>query len=473
MDRYRRYVAGDCVGGGIDLGDLRGAQPRFERIDCVDCGTRPECDCTRARNPGRVAVSIGPGGCFPPPPPCAGEPRVPYCPPCPPRAVPRAVPAPRRDDPMETAQAVREIAQEVLPLIVPLLTQQAVGRDRERDERRAVRSTAVGLTATIRSIVVMMEELIPRLPNGEVDRASTMPTSTVYAIYAALDNALSVIANDFSGGGTGSPSDDGSGGGGDDGEGEGDDEPSPSRPFDDVDIQASSPMPAEGSRDPSLDAILRKRAVIDAEPDRDMRTIAARSAANPSMYHDALRRRVKELYAKGHIGDQVFADIAGHMSNSPFGCCVKVKVDDAPVVYTAPVIEAQTINDLIGWIDRKGARGKVAVATLCVLDSGGLTMAVTSFKMPLRKTETATRSTMLSVDPNKGELVDAEADLRDPYARQTEAVVKEWTVVKEWNAMTPEERIADQKRLAEAGLAPPVDETQLRRLAGPAMESTR
>lgn len=462
MDRYRRYVAGDCVGGGIDLGDLRGA--RFERVDCDGCGT-PACNCMRARNPGRVAVGIGPGGCFPPPPPpYAGEPRVPYCPPCPravPRAMPpRAVPAPRRDDPME---AVHAVAKEILPAIMPLLTQQAVGRARERDERRAVRSTAVGLTATIRSIVVMMEELIPRLPSGEVDRASTVPTSTVYAIYAALDNALSVIANEFSGGGFGSPPDDG----GDDGGGD-----KPPRPFDDVDIddvdiQASSPMPAEGSRDPSLDAILRKRAVIDAEPDRDMRTIAARSAVNPSMYHDALRRRVKDLYAKGHISDQVFADIAGHMSNSPFGCCVKVKVDDAPVVYTAPVIEAQTINDLIGWIDRKGARGKVAVATLCVLDSGGLTMAVTSFKMPLRKTETATRSTMLSVDPDKGALVDAEADLRDPYARQTEAVVKEW------NAMTPEERLADQKRLAEAGIASPIDEAQLRRLAAPAMESTR
>lgn len=464
MDRYRRYVAGDFVGGGIDMGDLRGA--RFERVDCDGCGT-PACNCMRARNPGRVAVGIGPGGCFPPPPPpYAGEPRVPYCPPCPravPRAMPpRAVPAPRRDDPME---AVHAVTKEVLPLIMPLLTQQAVGWARERDERRAVRSTAVGLTATIRSIVVMMEELIPRLPNGEVDRASTMPTSTVYAIYAALDNALSVnalsvIANDFSGGGTGSPSDDG---GGDDGEG--DDEPRQPRPSDDADIQASSPMPAEGSRDPSLDAILRRRAVVGADPDRVTGAIAARSAlVDQGMYHDALRRRATDLYAKGHIGDQVFADIAGHMSNSPFGCCVKVKVDDAPVVYTVPVIEAQTVGDLVDWIDRKGARGKAAFATLCVLDIGGLAMAVTSFKIPLRKA--ATRPTTLSVDPDKGLMTDVITDNSDPYARQTEAVAKEW------RGMTLEEQIADQKRLAEAGLAPPVDEAQLRRLAGPAMEST-
>lgn len=463
MDRYRRYVAGDCVGSGIP-GDQRGAQPRFERIDCVDCGTRPECDCMRARNPGRVAVGIGPGGCFPPPPPYAGEPRVPYYPPCPPRAVPRAVPAPRRDDPMEAMHAAKELAQGILPLFMPLLTQQAVGRARERDERRAVRSTAVGLTATIRSIVVMMEELIPRLPNGEVDRASTMPTSTVYAIYAALDNALSVIANDFSGGGTGSPSDDG---GGDDGEGEGDDEPSPPRPFDDVDIQASSPMPAEGSRDPSLDTIL-VRNVRNREPvapNSVAGAIASQAMTDPRVYADALFCRVKDLYAKGKTGDEIFSNVAGHMSNSPFGCCVKVKIDDAPVVYTVPVIEAQTIDALLSWVDRKGARGRKATATLCVLDQRGDTMPITSFALPLRRAKAAVRT--LVVDPDKGALVDAEADLRDPYARQTEAVVKEW------NAMTPEERLADQKRLAEAGIAPPIDEAQLRRLAAPAMESTR
>lgn len=457
MDRYRRYVAGDCVGGGIDLGDLRGA--RFER---VDCGTLPECDCMRARNPGRVAVGIGPGGCFPPPPPYAGEPRVPYCPP---RAAPRAVPTPpRRDDPMEAMHAAKELAQGILPLFMPLLTQQVVGRARERDERRAVRSTAVGLTATIRSIVVMMEELIPRLPNGEVDRASTMPTSTVYAIYAALDNALSVIANDFSGGGTGSPSDDGSGGGGDDGEGD-DDEPSPSRPFDDVDIQASSPMPAEGSRDPSLDTIL-VRNVRNREPvapNSAAGAIASQAMTDPRVYADALFCRVKDLYAKGKTGDEIFSNVAGHMSNAPFGCCVKVKIDDAPVVYTVPVIE--TIDALLSWIDRKGARGRKATATLCVLDQRGDTMPITSFALPLRRAKASVRT--LVVDPDKGALVDAEADLRDPYARQTEAVVKEW------NAMTPEERLADQKRLAEAGIAPPIDEAQLRRMAGPAMESTR
>lgn len=462
MDRYRRYVAGDCVGGGIDMGDLRGA--RFERVDCDGCGT-PACNCMRARNPGRVAVGIGPGGCFPPPPPpYAGEPRVPYYPPCPPRAVPRAVPAPRRDDPMETAQAVREIAQEVLPLIVPLLTQQAVGRARERDERRAVRSTAVGLTATIRSIVVMMEELIPRLPSGEVDRASTMPTSTVYAIYAALDNALSVIANEFSGGGFGSPPDDG----GDDGGGD-----KPPRPFDDVDIddvdiQASSPMPAEGSRDPSLDAILRKRVDgrrVAVDPNSAAGAIASQAMTDPRVYADALFCRVKDLYAKGKTGDEIFSNIAGHMSNAPFGCCVKVKIDDAPVVYTVPVIEAQTFDALLSWVDRKGARGRKATATLCVLDQRGDTMPITSFALPLRRAKASVRT--LVVDPDKGALVDAEADLRDPYARQTEAVVKEW------NAMTPEERLADQKRLAEAGIAPPIDEAQLRRLAAPAMESTR
>jgi hypothetical protein len=401
MDHHYRNKRAADLPDGIDMGDWRGAQigqpvPRA-CPDCefCNCGHGPAAHAASYDAPPRVRV-----GCFPPPP------RYYTYPPMPPRPT----------DVERNAEAVRMVTREFLPQIAPLiaslsagLTSSAANKERAKQnariEERHVRGQAVGLAVAVRSALVMLEELIPRQANGEADRTSMMPTASVYAVYRALDHALSVLEDVSL---LGAPP-----------RGSEDDEPAREEKIDDgsdddVDIQASSPLPV-------------------VEKEKDSVAPAPRTASG---YRVALIHNASKFREQGFDAESVYAAIAHEMVNAPFGCCAKVKVDGSSVTYTLPIIEAKDLTAVRLWLLAKGVLGREAEVSLCVFTEGDAAKVMTVTMSLKDRAPSADAQMLASNDPKA-----------DPYKRQTH------TISREWDRMTPKDRAEEIVRASRSGTA--------------------
>lgn len=306
-----------------------------------------------------------------------------------------------------------ELVPQIAPLIASLsagLTSSAANKERAKQnariEERHVRGQAVGLAVAVRSALVMLEELIPRQANGEADRTSMMPTASVYAVYRALDNALSVLEDVSLLGAPPHGSEDDKPARGEKVDDDSDDDDSD----DDVDVQASSPLPVENA---------------------DAATPRTASGYRIALIHNASRFR-----EQGFDAESVYAAIAHEMVNAPFGCCAKVKVDGSAVTHTLPIIEAKDLTAVRLWLLAKGVLGREADVSLCVITEGDAAKVMTVTMSLKDRAPSADAQMLASNDPKA-----------DPYKRQTR------TISREWDRMTPKDRAEEIVRASRSGTA--------------------
>lgn len=315
--------------------------PHVHSGECRECGEEDVFD-------NRPGVRVPrPTGCFGTP---SYEPR------------PRPRPEPLRYPPLpppqrpSSSQEVLDVIKEVLPMIMPLIAQQDEANRRKQEERKLIRGHAIDLAASVRSAVVMLEELIPRDEDGSPRIDSTMPTATVFALYKMLDSALGVCVDDLR-------------------------SYAPAGRTPRVHEQERvEPDEPEASDEP--------KPVAEATP-----ATPPASAANPrpewptcpDALVDNLRTLARHAKEEGASDEQVLANVASAMANSQHKCCVKVRIDEQPRLFTLSVIDAVDIESVRRWLKDKGERGSYITVTPCAYDNHGDAMGVISMRFVIGK----------------------------------------------------------------------------------------